>query len=97
MGEKQRVEKAQAASLKIGGSFTHPVCGGQASVTTAGTVTAPLKSITSVIVCLGQTPATGASLATATWSGNVITIKVWTDVAVASTVATVVNWIAVGK
>ena len=77
--------------------------GGKTSITGSGIVASGLTAITAVVVCLGQDASLAAIGATATWSGTNITIKVTRPTSnldctpVASTAATVVNWIAIGS
>jgi hypothetical protein len=97
VAEKERTGKTYSKTLHVGGVLMPKIASGQVSVTGAGVITlAGFNTVTSCVVSLGATPAAGESFATATISGNAVTISVWTSSDAASTTATVINYIATG-
>ncbi len=98
MAEKERIGRAQAKTLVVGGVVVPKVAGGQATVTgTAVATPAGFKAITSVVATIGQADAAAGETVTAAWSGTTITFSVWKSDFTASTTPTVVNWVAIGS
>lgn len=104
---------ATAAQLNAAGSneVANPVVGtaagfkiarGVSSITGSGVVASGLTTIVAVVATLKDDPSLNAHLASATFTGANITLKVWKPTAsgdctpIASTTATNVEWVAIG-
>jgi hypothetical protein len=112
MAQKERLGKVNAKTLALNGTSLgsvvqgaasgYKVARGVASITGTGTVTHGLASVVAVVVSLKDDPALTATLASATWTGTTVTVKVWKPTAsgdctpIAATAAKNVNWLVIG-